>query len=236
MSVLDCGCGPGTITIGFADIVAPGDVVGTEIEESQIAHARERAKNLNVSNARFEVASIYELPFNDATFDAVFISAVLGNLKEPIRGIREAYRVLKEGGVIGIKEFDHGGDMFYPFESSIKKFNDLYLRLRRENDHDPYGGRKIGEYLQQAGFVDVWMSACYETYAEPIELRRAAEANIGLLTESWGETYVSRDWATQDEIERISDAWRQFANFPGAFFAVAWCEAVGWKNNKPGFA
>ena len=29
MSVLDCGCGPGTITIGFADIVAPGNVVAT---------------------------------------------------------------------------------------------------------------------------------------------------------------------------------------------------------------
>jgi len=111
MSVLDCGCGPGTITLGLAALVAPGQVVGTEIEDSHVALARENAAKLNVPNARFEAADIYALPFADASFDAVFISAVLGNLREPIRGLREAYRVLKPGGVIGVKEFDHGGDL-----------------------------------------------------------------------------------------------------------------------------
>ena len=37
MKVLDCGCGPGTITLGFAEVVAPGTAVGTDIEESQVA-------------------------------------------------------------------------------------------------------------------------------------------------------------------------------------------------------
>jgi ubiquinone/menaquinone biosynthesis C-methylase UbiE len=90
MSLLDCGCGPGTITAGFAELVAPGEVVGTEIEESHVAIARENAAKRNVRNVRFEAADIYELPFADASFDAVFISAVLGNLREPIRGLREA--------------------------------------------------------------------------------------------------------------------------------------------------
>ena len=76
MSVLDCGCGPGTVTIGFAEVVAPGQVVGTEIEDSQVALARENASTRNVSNVRFEVADIYALPFESASFDAVFISAV----------------------------------------------------------------------------------------------------------------------------------------------------------------
>ncbi len=31
MSLLDCGCGPGTITLGFVELVAPGQVVGTEM-------------------------------------------------------------------------------------------------------------------------------------------------------------------------------------------------------------
>lgn len=120
MSVLDCGCGPGTITIGFAEVVAPGQVVGTEIEESQVALARENASQRNIANARFEVADIYALPFESASFDAVFVSAVLSNLREPVRGLREAHRVLKPGGVIGIKEFDHGGDIFYPLEAALK--------------------------------------------------------------------------------------------------------------------
>lgn len=43
MNVLDCGCGPGTITLGFAELVGAGQVVGTDIEDSQVALASESA-------------------------------------------------------------------------------------------------------------------------------------------------------------------------------------------------
>lgn len=226
MSLLDCGCGPGTVTLDLAEIVAPGQAIGTEIEESQVAIARENASKRNVSNIRFEVANIYKLPFEDAFFDAVYISAVLGNLQTPVRGLREALRVLKPGGVIGVKEFDHGGDIVYPFGPSLRKYNDLYLRLRRENGHDPEGGRKIGAYLLEAGFDEVEMTACFETYANPMMLRGAAELNIGLLNEMWGDEFTSRGWATKEDIDEMTDGWQKFANLPGAFFAVAWCEAI----------
>jgi ubiquinone/menaquinone biosynthesis C-methylase UbiE len=229
MSVLDCGCGPGTITLGFAEIVAPGQVIGTEIESSQVEIARQNALKATVSNVRFEVADIYDLPFEESSLDAIFISAVLGNLKDPVRGLSEANRVLKPGGVIGVKEFDHGLDILYPVIPSVQNYNDLYLRLRRENGHDPEIGRKVGSYLDQAGFGDVRMSANYEAYADPVMLRGAVELNIGLLTESWGEAFISRGWATSEEIEAMSDAWRGFANLPGAIFAVAWCEALARK-------
>src|SRR5882672_10451081 len=147
MSLLDCGCGPGTITIGLAEAVAPGEVVGTEIEDAHVAIARQNAAKRNVPNARFEAADLYQLPFADASFAAVFISAVLGNLRAPIRGLREAFRVLKPGGVIGVKEFDHGGDIVYPSDPAIEKYGELYLRLRRENGHDPLSGRKLGALL-----------------------------------------------------------------------------------------
>ena len=35
MCLLDCGCGPGSISIGLAEAVAPGQVVGVDIEPSQ---------------------------------------------------------------------------------------------------------------------------------------------------------------------------------------------------------
>ena len=40
MTVLDCGCGPGTITIGLAEAVAPGEAVGVDLEASQVDRAR----------------------------------------------------------------------------------------------------------------------------------------------------------------------------------------------------
>jgi SAM-dependent methyltransferase len=229
MTVLDCGCGPGTITIGFAELVAPGQVVGTEIEDSQVALARQNATRRNVSNVRFEVADIYALPFEGNSFDAVFISAVLGNLREPVSGLREAYRVLKPGGVIGVKEFDHGGDLFYPLAPALKQYNECYWRLRSENGHDPEGGRKIGAFLLEAGFLHVEMSARYESMADPKVLRRVAGAFAGLLSEGWADVFKDRGWATTDAIRDMSDAWSNFSNTPGSFYAGAWCEAIGRK-------
>ena len=230
MSVLDCGCGPGSITIGFAEIVAPGQVVGTEIEDSQVALACENASKSNVSNIRFEVADIYDLPFGDSFFDAAFISGVLGNLHEPGRGLREVYRVLKPGGVIGVTEFDEGGDLVYPSDPVLKTYNELYRRLRRENGHDPEGGRRIGALLLEASFRDLKMSASYQSFADPKSLRGTAKAFVGLLSESWGKEFKSRGWATAEALQEMSDAWQRFAKTPGAFFASAWCEAVARKD------
>jgi ubiquinone/menaquinone biosynthesis C-methylase UbiE len=230
MNVLDCGCGPGTITLGFAEIVDPGTVVGTDIEESQVALANESASRRNLSNVRFEAASIYDLPFAAASFDAVFMSALMGNLQEPGLALREVYRVLKPGGVIGVKEFDHGGDIVYPLEPAMAKYDEFYLRLRSEYGHDPEGGRKIGAFLYDAGFRDVKMSASYELLSEPKSLRGVAQVFIGLLAEGWSDAFQSRGWATTEDITAMSDAWLRFAEFPGALFAAAWCEAVGSKD------
>lgn len=229
LSLLDCGCGPGTITLGFAQHLAPGQVVGTEIEDSHVSLARENAAKHGVANVSFEVADIYELPLADASFDAVFMSAVLANLREPIRGLLEARRVLKPGGLIGVKDFDHGGDIFYPAEPAIEKYGELYLRMRRENGHEPEVGRTLGVSLRAAGFSDVKLAAVYETFADPNAVAGFAFVSTGLLAEGWGELFMSRGWATAEDVAEMRAAWQRFGAFPGAIFAAAWFEAVARK-------
>src|SRR6185312_5639366 len=190
MKLLDCGCGPGTITLGLAKTVAPGEAIGTEIEETQVAIARKNAAAQNISNARFETGSIYDLPFADNSFDAAFISAILGNLQDVPKGMRELHRVLKPGGVIGVKEFDHGGDIAYPMDNGIRKYIELYLRMRRENGHDGEAGRKIGVHLSEAGFRDLKLSACYENINGPEVLGGAAQLNVGLLKDGWAQEFI----------------------------------------------
>jgi ubiquinone/menaquinone biosynthesis C-methylase UbiE len=232
MDLLDCGCGPGTITLGFAELVAPGVAVGTDIEASQVAMATEHAAQQNIANARFEVANVYALPFPDESFDAFFMSAVLGNLQEPARALREAHRVLKPGGVIGVKEFDHGGDIVYPLEPAMAQYDELYRRLRSEFGHNSESGRMIGAQLLEAGFSGLEMSASFETLSNPKVLRSAANVFIGLLAEGWSDAFTQRGWATADEIQEMRDAWLRFAAFPGALFVAAWCEAVAVKPNQ----
>jgi SAM-dependent methyltransferase len=191
--------------------------------------ARAHAAKQHVTNVQFKAANLYQLPFDDGSFDAVFISAVLSNVSEPLRGVREAYRVLKPGGVIGIKEFDHGGDFWYPSEPALEKYAELYLRMRRYNGHDPETGRKVGGLLIAAGFGQLNFTAVYESFADPKRVGAFAYVSAGLLAEGWGETFTSRGWANAVEIGEMRAAWRKFAASPGAIFAAAWCEAVARK-------
>jgi ubiquinone/menaquinone biosynthesis C-methylase UbiE len=100
MHLLDCGCGPGTITIGLAETVAPGRTVGVDFEPSQIEQARSLAAKLGLQRIDFLVADAYELPFQSNTYDAVLAHTVLGNIQYPLRALAEMYRVLTPGGVI----------------------------------------------------------------------------------------------------------------------------------------
>src|SRR5437870_3093703 len=65
MRLLDCGSGPGSITLDLAETVAPGEVVGIDLQPWQVELARALAIERGVGNVRFEVGDIYHLPFPD---------------------------------------------------------------------------------------------------------------------------------------------------------------------------
>jgi ubiquinone/menaquinone biosynthesis C-methylase UbiE len=95
MRVLDLGCGPGSITLGLAQAVAPGEAIGVDLQPSQVALAQALSAARGVMNARFEVADVYRLPFPDGSFDAVFGNAVLMHLREPVQALAEVRRILR---------------------------------------------------------------------------------------------------------------------------------------------
>jgi len=65
MSVLDCGCGVGSITLDLAEIVAPGQVIGIDRDPSHFAVARAQAEEKGITNIEFRVGNAYELEFSD---------------------------------------------------------------------------------------------------------------------------------------------------------------------------
>jgi ubiquinone/menaquinone biosynthesis C-methylase UbiE len=75
--VLDCGCGPGSITLGIAERVAPARVVGVDFSESQIERAAADATTAGLQNVSFHFADCYDLPFEDKSFDRVFSHALM---------------------------------------------------------------------------------------------------------------------------------------------------------------
>jgi ubiquinone/menaquinone biosynthesis C-methylase UbiE len=83
-------------------------VIGIDVEDSQFEKAREQAKSRGL-NVEFRKTSVYELPFEDHSFDAAFSHVLLEHLVEPGAALVELRRVLKPGGWIGVRAGDMGG-------------------------------------------------------------------------------------------------------------------------------
>ncbi|KAB2383664.1 class I SAM-dependent methyltransferase [Actinomadura montaniterrae] len=101
-TVLDLGCGPGTITADLAAAVAPGQVVGLDQQASQLAGARALARRRGLTNIRFRQGSCYDVPLDDRSVDRVFSHALMEHLAYPAQAMAEIRRVLRPGGTVGL--------------------------------------------------------------------------------------------------------------------------------------
>jgi len=130
-SMLDVGCGTGTLAIAAKRRVGAGSVRGIDASAEMIARAREKASRANVDVA-FEVASAEALPFSDRQFDVVASTVMLHHLRRAAREacVREIRRVLKTGGRLlvvdfGVKGAGHRGPLAHFHKHGRVKLDDL---------------------------------------------------------------------------------------------------------------
>lgn len=228
MTLLDMGCGPGGITVGLAEIVAPAQVTACDIEQTQLDRAQERAEKAGITNIKFQIANVFELPFDDNSFDAIFMSAVLSNLQRPDDAVREIARVLKPGGIAGFNEFDSGGDIYYPLDPLIQRSADLYFRLREHIGDDPRGGRRLKAQLLRTDLDCIHMHAIYESI-DPSHYANAASLQF---KNDMGPQMKALGWTDDAEIDAIEAAWKKLADDPSAYVAATWVQAIGRKPEK----
>lgn len=229
MQLLDCGCGPGTISIGIAETIVPGELVGIDLDRQHIELARRHAEDSGISNAHFETANVYQLPYDDHTFDAVFSHALLEHLDKPDAALAEMFRVLKPQGLIGIRTPDHDGNLLWPEDQVLRESMAATTRFLASRGGDASRGKQLREQLVRAGFVDIRMTASYDSYGTPEAVRAWAETYVTALEDpTIIERVVARGLADLETLAQRAAAWRAWAQHPGAFHARAWCEAVGW--------
>ena len=210
MSLLDVGCGPGTITVEFADRVAPGRVVGLDASADVIAKA---ANDFQRENLEFTVGNAYDLPYPDGAFDIVHAHQTLQHVADPVRMLREMRRVTKPGGIVAARDVDYAGTIWYPELPGLAAWLDLYERVHRSNGGEPDAGRRLKAWALEAGFETVETSASIWNFsnAEDREWWGSMwEARV--LQSAFAGDALGKSLATQEELEAISRAWREWAD------------------------
>jgi ubiquinone/menaquinone biosynthesis C-methylase UbiE len=104
-TVLELGPGPGAFTVDAAQRVGPtGRLIAVDVQPEMIAQVETRIREAGLTNVETCVASAYELPIDDGTIDRAFLITVLPEIPDPVRALREVYRVLKPDGIVSTTE------------------------------------------------------------------------------------------------------------------------------------
>lgn len=221
MTLLDVGCGPGTVTADLARIVAGGQVVGVDASGKVLDAAREHADALGYTNVRFEQANAYELPFDDDTFDVVYAHQLLQHLSDPVEALREMRRVAKPGGLVAVRDADYAAMAWYPETAGLTEWNELYHEVTHAYGFEPDAGRRLMSWVQEAGLDGIVPSASSWCYATPTDRQWWGEL--------WAERCVESNFAVQAKesgladdvaLEQIAQDWQAWAQAPDGWFAI----------------
>src|SRR5439155_10935275 len=137
MSLLDVGCGPGTITADLAARVAPGRVTAVELTDGALDLARAEIASRRLANVDFAVSDVHALDFPDATFDVVHAHQVLQHVADPVAALRELRRVCAPGGIVAARDSDYAAFTWYPALPELDEWLSLYRTVARANGGEP---------------------------------------------------------------------------------------------------
>ena len=209
-TLLDVGCGPGTITADLAGRVAR--VTALEVTEDALNLARAEVGRRGVTTVDFAVGDVHALDFPDGAFDVVHAHQVLQHVGDPVAALREMRRVTRPGGIVAVRDSDYAAFTWFPEMPELRAWLDLYERVARGNGGEPDAGRRLLSWAHRAGFTDVTATSSTWCFADAQD--RAWWGGMWadrVLASDMARTALATGAATQADLRRISDAWKRWA-------------------------
>jgi ubiquinone/menaquinone biosynthesis C-methylase UbiE len=220
LDLLDVGCGPGTLTTDLASRVAPGRVVGVDVDAGVVAEAAQRGRAEGAS-VEWLVGDFRELDLGSDGFDVVHAHQVLHHLRDPVGALAAMAARVRPGGLVASRESDYSAMFWAPPDERLDAWMAMYQAVARRNGAEPSAGRHLLAWAREAGLSDVTFTTSTWTFATPDDRAWWAE--------TWAERSTAtslasqaRDYgvATRDELAAIAEGWRAWAADPGATFTV----------------
>jgi ubiquinone/menaquinone biosynthesis C-methylase UbiE len=155
-TVMDLGSGSGMdLFVAGLHVTEIGTVTGVDMTDAQVEKARELASDNGFHNVRVRHGYIEDLPFEDASFDAVVSNGVINLSAEKQQVFEEAHRVLKPGGRLAVSDIISEQQM----PESIKSDADLWAaciggaaQIDSYTDLIQMAGFEVGEVRENPGY------------------------------------------------------------------------------------
>lgn len=220
-TVLDIGCGPGTITADLAALVPGGRVTGIDRAPEILDQARATAAERGLDHTDFAVGDVQELAYPDGSFDVVHAHQVLQHVGDPVRALREMRRVTRPGGLVAVRDADYAAMTWYPASAGLDTWLDLYERVARSGGGEPDAGRRLKSWALAAGFTRI--TATTSTWCFATEEERAWWGGL------WADRTVDSQYAglavegghtDRAGLDAAAGAWREWAASPDGWFSV----------------
>jgi len=166
--ILDLGSGTGGLTFrALQSLGEKGSIVGVDMLPGWLSIARQKAESKGLSNLEFRVMNIEYLEFPDGSFDNVISNFVLCCSFHYDKVVKEAYRVLKQGGRFA---YNHDG----PHDSLLLTIWDKVF--------SKYSTKQPSESLRKQREADELQRNLYARYRDPFvalgTMRNAGFRNV----------------------------------------------------------
>ena len=146
-TVLDLGSGGGIDVLLSAKRVGPaGRVYGLDMTDDMLALARENQRKAGATNVEFLKGSIESIPLPDNSVDVIISNCVINLSADKDAVLREAFRVLKQGGRVAVSDVVVQGEV----PAEIRRNMELWVGCIAGALHD----HEYVAKLAAAGFVD----------------------------------------------------------------------------------
>lgn len=220
MNLLDIGCGPGTITLDLAALVAPGRVIGIENAAAPLAAARAAAAARADAATRFQPGNALALPFADGSFDVAHAHQVLQHLADPLTALREMARVCKPGGWVAARDADYAAMSWYPELPELELWRQTYRAAARANGAQPDAGRRLRGWARAAGIANAQISASVWGYADGETCRWWGNSQAERCAGAVFTRQAREQGLSEAQIGGIVSGWRRWGEDPDAWFCI----------------
>jgi 2-polyprenyl-3-methyl-5-hydroxy-6-metoxy-1,4-benzoquinol methylase len=151
--LLEVGCGVGAVLAVLGQEFPGVSLTGVDIEPKQLDYARRHLERAGVE-ATLLRADARELPFEDESFDHVWMMWFLEHVADPPTVLREARRVLVPGGVITAIEVDYSTVRAEPSTPALEAlFRSMVQGMAASGWSD--AGTRLPGWLREAGFSGI---------------------------------------------------------------------------------